>query len=85
MLVGFGEEEISLPVMDLAMREIVLTGIFRYVDTWPAAIGLASTGAVDLDALVTAHFDLDHVEEALTSDDDPQSLKSVVVVSGEGA
>jgi L-iditol 2-dehydrogenase len=67
--------------MDLQVREVVLTGIFRYVDTWPAAISLAATGAVDLDALVTARFDLDHVEEALTSDSDPASIKSVVVVN----
>jgi len=89
ILVGHGDEEVTLPVMDLAMREVWLTGIFRYVDTWPTAISLASTGAVDLDRLVTARFDLDHVEDALTSDTDPQSMKSVVVVtghaSGEGA
>ena len=81
VLVGHGDEEVMLPVMDLQVREIVLTGIFRYVDTWPTAISLAATGAVDLDALVTARFDLDHVEDALTSDDDPMSMKSVVVVN----
>ena len=81
VMVGHGADEVTLPVMDLQMREIWLTGIFRYVDTWPVAISLAATGAVDLDALVTARFDLDHVEDALTSDSDPQSMKSVVVVN----
>lgn len=81
VLVGHGEEEVMLPVMDLQVREVVLTGIFRYVDTWPVAISLAATGAVDLDALVTARFELDHVEEALNSDSDPGSMKSVVVVN----
>jgi L-iditol 2-dehydrogenase len=81
VLVGHGEEEVTIPLMDLQVREVTITGIFRYVDTWPAAIALASTGRVDLDALVTARFDLEDTEAALTSDDDPVSMKSVVVVN----
>jgi L-iditol 2-dehydrogenase len=80
VMVGHGDSEIALPVIDLQVHEIWLTGIFRYVDTWPTAIALAASGMVDLDALVTARFDLDHVEDALTSDSDPMSMKSVVVV-----
>ena len=81
VMVGHGDPEVTLSVLDLQMREVWLTGIFRYVDTWPTAIALAASGMVDLDALVTARFDLDHVEDALTSDSDPQSMKSVVVVN----
>ncbi len=81
VMVGHGDTDITLPVLDLQMHEVWLTGIFRYVDTWPTAIALAASGIVDLDALVTARFDLDHVEDALTSDSDPMSMKSVVVVN----
>jgi L-iditol 2-dehydrogenase len=81
VMVGHGDEHISLPVQDIQVREVTLTGIFRYVDTWPTAISLAATGRVDLDALVTARFGLDDVEAALTSDDDPMSMKSIVVVN----
>jgi hypothetical protein len=35
----------------------------------------------DLDALVTAEFDLEDTEAALTSDADPATMKSVVLVS----
>jgi L-iditol 2-dehydrogenase len=83
VMVGHGDEHVSLPVQDIQVREVTLTGIFRYVDTWPVAISLAATGVVDLDALVTARFGLDEVEAALTSDADPLSMKSVVVVNGE--
>ncbi|MBV9830519.1 MAG: NAD(P)-dependent alcohol dehydrogenase, partial [Marmoricola sp.] len=62
VMVGHGDPEITVSVLDLQMREVWLTGIFRYVDTWPTAIALAASGLVDLDALVTARFDLDHVE-----------------------
>ena len=41
VLVGLGEEETSLPVQLIATRELVLTGVFRYVDTWPKAIAAA--------------------------------------------
>ena len=55
--------------------------MFRYVDTWPKAIAAAMQPATDLDALVTAEFDLEDAEAALNSDADPTSMKSIVVVS----
>jgi len=78
VLVGMGKPDMVLPVSQIANLEICVTGIFRYVDTWPTAIHLVSSGQVDLDALVTKKFDLDHVEEALNSDRDPMNLKSIV-------
>ncbi len=70
-------------MLQIQIREVLLTGIFRYVDTWPTAISLVAAGRVDLDALVTARFPLEEVEAALTSDDDPLSMKSIVVVNNE--
>ncbi len=81
VMVGLGDEEMTLPVQDIATRELNLTGVFRYVDTWPIAISMVDAGLADLDALVTASFGLDDVEAALTSDSDPMSMKSVVVVN----
>ena len=83
VLVGNGEDEVTLPIREIQNREVVLTGIFRYVDTWPRAIGLAAGKQVDLDGLVTARYPLEEVEAALTSDDDPMSMKSVVVVTDQ--
>ncbi len=78
VLVGLGNPEMTLPIEHIQNLEISVTGIFRYTDTWPAAIHMVASGQVDLDSLVTGRFDLDHVEDALESDLDPQSLKSVV-------
>lgn len=78
VLVGLGNSEMTLPVEHIQNLEIIVTGIFRYTDTWPAGIHLVATGQVDLDSLVTGRFDLDHVAEALDSDLDPDSLKSIV-------
>ena len=81
VLVGMGADEYALPVSHIANHEINVTGVFRYTDTWPAAIHLVSTGAVDLDGMVTGRYDLEHAGEALDSDTDPTSLKSIVVPS----
>ncbi len=81
VLVGMGSGDFPLPISHIQNLEINLTGVFRYTDTWPAAIHLVSSGAVDLDGIVTGRYDLEHVGEALDSDSDPASLKSIVVPS----
>ncbi|CDO05329.1 NAD(P)-dependent alcohol dehydrogenase [Mycolicibacterium cosmeticum] len=81
VLVGMGSGDVALPIGHIQNMEINVTGVFRYTDTWPAAIHLVASGAVDLDAMVTGRFDLEHVGEALDSDTDPASLKSIVIPS----
>jgi L-iditol 2-dehydrogenase len=83
VLVGMGADELTVPVPLIQNRELTLTGTFRYANTWPEAIALAQSGAVDLDGLVTGHVDLDHVEEALTPS--PGTVKAVVRPGGLGA
>lgn len=78
VLVGMGADEIALPVSTIQNRELVVTGIFRYANTWPTAIELVSSGAVDLDALVTGTFGIAEVREALDSAAQPSMLKSIV-------
>jgi L-iditol 2-dehydrogenase len=81
VLVGSGAESMELPTQVIQNRELVLTGVFRYADTWPTAIALVESGRVDLDAMVTARFPLEKAAEALDSDRTPGSVKSVVTVS----
>lgn len=78
VLVGMGPDDVSLPVSRIQSRELLVTGVFRYANTWPLAIELASTGQVDLDGLVTGRFGLDEVESALTASTTPEHLKVVV-------
>jgi L-iditol 2-dehydrogenase len=81
VLVGSGTESMELPTQLIQNRELVLTGVFRYANTWPTAIALVESGRVNLDAMVTAHFPLEKAAEALDSDRTPGSVKSVVTVS----
>jgi L-iditol 2-dehydrogenase len=79
VLVGMGGDEVRLPLSYVQDRELVLTGAFRYANTWPVAIRLAASGRVDLDRMVTGHYGLDDVEAALTAAHrDPTVIKAIV-------
>jgi L-iditol 2-dehydrogenase len=73
--------EIEFPVALVQRREVVVTGTFRYANTYPQAIALLASGALDLDSLVGARFPLDASEQALNAArSDPSVLKPVVRV-----
>jgi L-iditol 2-dehydrogenase len=81
VLVGSGAESMTLPTQLIQNRELVLTGVFRYANTWPSALALVESGRVDLDAMVTGRYPLENVAEALDSDRLPGTVKTVVTVS----
>jgi L-iditol 2-dehydrogenase len=79
VLVGMGGDEVRLPLSYVQDRELVVTGAFRYANTWPTAINLTAAGRVDLDAMVTGHYGLAEVESALTAArSDPTVVKAIV-------
>lgn len=70
----------ELPTQVIQNREIALTGTFRYAGTYPSAIAMAASGKVDLDRLVSVHYRLDQVPEALrAAREDPSVVKPVVL------
>ncbi len=81
VVVGMSSESHPpVPLSLIQRREIELTGTFRYANTYPAAIALASSGAVQLDELVTGHYGLAQVAEALQAGRrDPLAVKPVVL------
>ena len=78
ILVGGGHDEYSLPISFIQHREIWISGVFRYTNTWPTAIEMVSSGKVDLDILVTGKFGLNEVEEALNAGKTAGQLKAIV-------
>lgn len=75
--------EIEFPVAAMQSREIVVTGTFRYANTYPQAIALVASGALNLESIVDARFSLDQSEQALkAAHTDPSLLKPLVTVSG---
>ena len=73
-----GADELKLPLGVIQQRELLVTGTFRYANTWPTAIALAASGRVSLDDLVTTEHGLADTERALTAGRDPHSVKAVV-------
>lgn len=83
VLVGMGSEELAVPVSLVQEHELLVTGVFRYANTWPTALALlaadARSGGGALSALVTHHFSLDQTAEALTTAQrDPSAMKSMI-------
>lgn len=79
VLVGMGGDAVSLPLAHVQNREIEVTGTFRYANTWPTAIALASSGQVALDRLVTHRYGLEEAEQALTAAArEPGTIKPVI-------
>jgi L-iditol 2-dehydrogenase len=83
ILVGMSPNgTIEVPLDIIQRREVWLTGTFRYAHTYPTAVELVSSGAIDLDALVSRTFTLDEVDQALTFNaTDPTAMKVIVRVS----
>ena len=71
---------VALPLDLIQSRELILTGTFRYANTYPAALALAISGRVDLEGLVSTRFGLEQTEPALRAvRKDPAQIKPVVL------
>lgn len=80
VLVGMGVDEVSVSVPLIQGRELTISGVFRYANTYPTALGLIASGVVDVEAVITHRFALEDTESALTlAAREPDSLKAVVL------
>jgi len=79
VLIGMGADDVSINVPLVQGHELTITGTFRYANTYPLALELIASGAVDVAGVITHHFHIDHTVDALTlAAGDPNSLKSIV-------
>ena len=80
VLVGMGADEVSVNVPLIQGRELTISGVFRYANTYPTALRLIASGAVVVETVITHRFALEETESALAlAAREPESLKAVVL------
>ncbi|CAH2049048.1 unnamed protein product, partial [Iphiclides podalirius] len=64
VLVGMGSSEMTLPLAGAVAREVDIRGIFRYVNEYPIALSMVSSGKINVKPLVSHHYTLEETLEA---------------------
>ena len=81
VLVGLAPEAtVPFNVLDIIDKEIDVRGVFRYSNTYPAALSLIARGAVDVKRMITAEYALEDASRAMAdvADRKPGIIKAVV-------
>jgi len=74
-----GADSVALDVPLVQERELSITGVFRYANTYPLALQLISSGAVNVTDMITHRFPIEETERALTiGRTDSSALKAIV-------
>ncbi|XP_062439610.1 sorbitol dehydrogenase isoform X2 [Rhea pennata] len=75
VLVGLGPEMVTVPIVNAAVREVDIKGIFRYCNTWPMAIALLASKRINVKPLVTHRFPLEKALEAFETTKRGEGIK----------
>ncbi|KAI7863559.1 hypothetical protein BDF14DRAFT_1344070, partial [Spinellus fusiger] len=64
VLVGMGASVQTVPISEVSAREVDVRGVFRYCNTYPKAIKMIASGAVDVKPLITHKYSLEDAVKA---------------------
>jgi L-iditol 2-dehydrogenase len=76
------EDECSIKVLEVLSKELTIKGLFRYVDTYPTAIKLVSSGRINLKPLITHIFPLEEIRNGfkIASEKSDNAIKVVIKI-----
>jgi len=80
MTVGRGKVITGVPLNQASSKEIDIRGVFRYVNTWPTAINMISSGVVDVKKLITHRIKFDDMHEGFELTRTGQGLKVMIEI-----
>jgi len=86
VLVGMGAPEITIPIVEAAVREVDIRGVFRYANSYPKALALIASGHVDVKPCITHHFPFAKSEEAFVvakngqDSDKKMAIKAIITL-----
>lgn len=82
VLVGMGDETMTLPLTEASIREVDIIGSFRYAHTYPTCLALLSSGKINVKPLVTHRFGFDQqsVLEGFTVARDSEATGAIKVM-----
>jgi L-iditol 2-dehydrogenase len=84
VLVGLGPPQIQIPIVNAAVREVDIRGIFRYANCYPKAIEMVASGRVDVKPLITHRFKLEETLQAFETAKAGKAIK-VMIKCGQDA
>ena len=67
-----------LPLFDVYKKELTVRGSIINPDTHQRAVNLINSGRLEIEKLITHHYDLEHLEEAILMQMSSESIKVVV-------
>lgn len=58
-MVGMQPDEVTVPLLNAAVREVDIKGTFRYANCYPTALSMIATGQVNAKPLITHRYKLE--------------------------
>ncbi|XP_078698241.1 sorbitol dehydrogenase-like [Branchiostoma floridae x Branchiostoma belcheri] len=81
VLVGRGSLDVDVPIVNAAVREVDIRGVFRYCNNYPQALAMVASGQVDTKRLITHNFTLEDSLQAFHTANSRQSRAIKVMIN----